>query len=249
MAYSVQRMFQAVTPMHVLVVAMQEQQCAAAAGWWGGAARPTDGSHGARMSDTAAAARRNTQLGHDSGLLPQPRAANAQLSQGQQQHYSSQHLNGPAERAAGTRCIGDACESMFSGADAAGTALPDADGRYIVRFRDYRPAEEHRRALLHHLSPAAAQGAGAAPTDDLQWRWIARDNKASAFPTDFGLLAISADVAAVTVQILRHCLLWLPPRLCIILHMAAATDVTASLTDLDSSCFIPQHTCTAGRVL
>ncbi len=222
--------------MRVLVTT-QEQQCAAAAGWWGGAAQPSDGSDGARRSDSAADARRNTQLGRESGSLPQLRAGKAQVSQRQQQHNSSQQLNGQAERAAEECCIGDACESTFSDADAASTALPDADRRYIVRFRDYRPAEEHRRALLQHLSPAAAQGAGTAPTDEPPWRWIARNNKAAAFPTDFGLLAISADIAAIKVQIPQHC--WSGSRLapCSVLHLPAAPGVKASLRDPDSRCF------------
>ena len=120
------------------------------------------------------------------------------MSQGQQPGRSQQpHTS--AEQATGQRSLGDACSSTVGDAEAACTAPPATASRYIVRFRDYRPAEEHREALLQHLSPAAAPGAGAASTDEPQWRWIARNNKASAFPTDFGLLAISADVAAVTV--------------------------------------------------
>ena len=97
-------------------------------------------------------------------------------------------------------CSGDELNHTTVSAPRADSA---AESQYIVRFRDYRPAEEHRQALLEHLSPAAAQLSGAAEINDPQWRWVARHNKAAAFPTDFGLLAVSGDVEALTVRSTR----------------------------------------------
>ncbi|KAK3128464.1 hypothetical protein QOZ80_6BG0462060 [Eleusine coracana subsp. coracana] len=66
--------------------------------------------------------------------------------------------------------------------------------RYVVRFVEYRHAEEHREYLEAELR-------GAAPPAE-SWRWIERRNPAAAFPTDFAVLEIrethrDAVVAAV----------------------------------------------------
>ncbi|MQL91739.1 hypothetical protein Taro_024342 [Colocasia esculenta] len=51
-------------------------------------------------------------------------------------------------------------------------------GNYIVRFREYRKAGEHRVYVEESLGSIKG------------WRWVERRNPASSFPTDFGLLAI-----------------------------------------------------------
>ena len=81
--------------------------------------------------------------------------------------------------------------------DEAGSPEPDRDvsweaveGEFIVRFREYRMAAEHRAALEAGLRPDAAG-----------WQWVERHNQAAQHPTDFGLLRISlADVEAVKVR-------------------------------------------------
>lgn len=87
---------------------------------------------------------------------------------------------------------------MFDGqGDEAGSPEPDWDvsweaveGEFIVRFREYRMAAEHRAALEAGLRPDAAG-----------WQWVERHNQAAQHPTDFGLLRISlADVEAVKVR-------------------------------------------------
>ncbi|CAN6190773.1 unnamed protein product [Urochloa humidicola] len=66
--------------------------------------------------------------------------------------------------------------------------------RYVVRFVEYRRAEEHRGYLDAGLGGAALAAAS--------WRWVERRNPAAAFPTDFAVLEIrdahrGAVVAAV----------------------------------------------------
>lgn len=68
--------------------------------------------------------------------------------------------------------------------------------RHVVRFLEYRRAEEHREYL-----DAGLRG-GAAPAPAAAWRWVERRNPAAAFPTDFAVLEIrdahrEAVVAAV----------------------------------------------------
>jgi len=58
-------------------------------------------------------------------------------------------------------------------------ATPDV---YIVRFNEYKMAAEHKEDVTRHLG----RGTGS-------WSWIDRDNRAMAFPTDFGLLQLAAD--------------------------------------------------------
>ena len=55
------------------------------------------------------------------------------------------------------------------------------DGLFIVRFKAYRMAAEHKEETADGLR-------------DLQehWQWVDRDNKAAQYPTDFGLLRISS---------------------------------------------------------
>ena len=68
------------------------------------------------------------------------------------------------------------------------------EGEFIVRFREYRMAAEHRAAL------EAGLGAGGLP-GALSWQWVERHNSAAAHPTDFGLLRINlADVEALKVR-------------------------------------------------
>ncbi|GIL57416.1 hypothetical protein Vafri_12651 [Volvox africanus] len=53
------------------------------------------------------------------------------------------------------------------------------DGRLIVRFNHFAPADEHRDSLRRVLGPEGPQ----------TWSWLPRRNPAARFPTDFGLLA------------------------------------------------------------
>ncbi|KAH9300652.1 hypothetical protein KI387_012235, partial [Taxus chinensis] len=53
--------------------------------------------------------------------------------------------------------------------------------RYIVRFKKYRHGREHKLAMEEQLG--AKKG----------WKWIERNNAASAYPTDFGLLELQDD--------------------------------------------------------
>lgn len=53
-------------------------------------------------------------------------------------------------------------------------------GLFIVRFRRYKMAADHRKSLEDGLG-----GSG------LQWQWVDRNNKAALHPTDFGLLRIN----------------------------------------------------------
>jgi hypothetical protein len=76
------------------------------------------------------------------------------------------------------------------GAENAQLSWEVVGGVFIVRFKGYRMAEEHRRLL--------EQGAvSSAP----EWRWLERRNEATRFPTDFGLLSI-ADGAVESIKVL-----------------------------------------------
>ena len=62
--------------------------------------------------------------------------------------------------------------------------------RYIVRFKEYKMADQHRSQLQQHLRGWSSQ----------DWRWIARRNAAARFPTDFALLELdSPNLDAVKV--------------------------------------------------
>ena len=54
-------------------------------------------------------------------------------------------------------------------------------GQFIVRFRDYKMAMEHKQALADGLG----QGE--------HWRYVDRNNAAAKFPTDFALVTIDLD--------------------------------------------------------
>jgi membrane-bound transcription factor site-1 protease len=64
-----------------------------------------------------------------------------------------------------------------------GETLAAPAARYVVRFLEYLPAEDHREYLEGRLRGAASPPAGA-------WRWVERRNPAAAFPTDFAVLEI-----------------------------------------------------------
>lgn len=61
---------------------------------------------------------------------------------------------------------------------------------HIVRFREYRLAEEH----LVNLKRSVKEGG---------WEWIERRNPAARFPTDFGLVAIEDSVREGLVEEFR----------------------------------------------
>ena len=78
--------------------------------------------------------------------------------------------------------------------DAVPDADSDGDARYIVRFKRYCMAAEHRATVataLRDLHQSAGTAANASDSNSQRspWRWIVRENKAAAYPTDFGLLA------------------------------------------------------------
>lgn len=81
-----------------------------------------------------------------------------------------------------------------NGSGGEGKTLAPPASRHVVRFLEYRPAEEHREYLDAGLRGAALAAAS--------WRWVERRNPAAAFPTDFAVLEIrdahrEAVVAAV----------------------------------------------------
>jgi hypothetical protein len=58
---------------------------------------------------------------------------------------------------------------------------------HIVRFKEYKMAEQHRQALLQQL-------------EEPGWEWVDRHNPAMKFPTDFGLLRLTGDSNRLKVQ-------------------------------------------------
>ena len=56
-------------------------------------------------------------------------------------------------------------------------------GQFIVRFRDYKMASDHKQALQDHLEKHQ------------HWKFIDRNNPAAKFPTDFALVEIDLDEA------------------------------------------------------
>ncbi len=52
---------------------------------------------------------------------------------------------------------------------------------YIVRFNEYKMAAEHKRDVSRRLA-----------REPISWSWVERDNRAMAYPTDFGLLQLAA---------------------------------------------------------
>lgn len=93
------------------------------------------------------------------------------------------------------RCSAAGAASAGDGGDA---WAADHGASYIVRFTDYRMADEHRSRLEAAL---AGQGLG--------WRWRRRTNPAARFPTDFGLVQLAQPAAAAKVRRGLVALLWL----------------------------------------
>jgi membrane-bound transcription factor site-1 protease len=56
-------------------------------------------------------------------------------------------------------------------------STPPIRNNYIVRFLQYKPAEDHRAYLEIRIRSGG-------------WEWIERNNPASKYPTDFGLVSI-----------------------------------------------------------
>ena len=52
---------------------------------------------------------------------------------------------------------------------------------YIVRFNEYKMAAEHERDVSRRLA-----------RERVSWSWVDRNNRAMAYPTDFGLLQLAA---------------------------------------------------------
>ncbi|ERM98579.1 hypothetical protein AMTR_s00109p00040520 [Amborella trichopoda] len=59
--------------------------------------------------------------------------------------------------------------------------------RYIVRFREYKKAKDHKKMLEKNLK-------------DGGWKWIERNNPAADFPTDFGLVFVEDSVKSQLVE-------------------------------------------------
>lgn len=70
----------------------------------------------------------------------------------------------------------------FGGGGGRAQTLDPPASRFVVRFVEYRHANEHREYLEAGLRGAAL------PAES--WRWIERRNPAAAFPTDFAVLEI-----------------------------------------------------------
>ena len=52
---------------------------------------------------------------------------------------------------------------------------------YIVRFNEYKMAAEHKEEVTRSLGKISSG-----------WSWIHRNNSATAYPTDFGLVRLAA---------------------------------------------------------
>ena len=66
------------------------------------------------------------------------------------------------------------------------------DGLFIVRFKEYKMAAQHKRSLQEGLRGTQQS-----------WQWLDRENKAAQHPTDFGLLRI-AGAALQTARVSMH---------------------------------------------
>uniref|UniRef100_A0A0D3GD66 Uncharacterized protein n=1 Tax=Oryza barthii TaxID=65489 RepID=A0A0D3GD66_9ORYZ len=75
-----------------------------------------------------------------------------------------------------------------------GETLDPPAAKYVVRFVEYRPADEHREYLEDGLRGAAR------PPPAASWRWVERRNPAAAFPTDFAVLEIRDACRAAVVD-------------------------------------------------
>ncbi|KAH9624048.1 hypothetical protein KSS87_019117 [Heliosperma pusillum] len=58
---------------------------------------------------------------------------------------------------------------------------------YIVRFTDYKFADDHRSYLRRYIN-------------SLDWDWIDRSNPAARFPTDFGVVSIGGDSVIAEIE-------------------------------------------------
>lgn len=56
-------------------------------------------------------------------------------------------------------------------------------GQFIIRFRDYKMASDHKQALQNHLDKKQ------------HWKFVDRNNPAARFPTDFALVEIDLEEA------------------------------------------------------
>ena len=67
---------------------------------------------------------------------------------------------------------------------------------YIVRFNEYKMAAEHKRDVSRRLAREA-----------VSWSWVDRNNRAMAYPTDFGLLQLAAGTleASMVSKCLQNC--------------------------------------------
>lgn len=63
---------------------------------------------------------------------------------------------------------------------------------YVVRFLEYRRAEDHRSYIEEKIGSLSG------------WRWVERRNPAASFPTDFGLLAIEELYHTVVIMELER---------------------------------------------
>ncbi|CAI9264604.1 unnamed protein product [Lactuca saligna] len=63
---------------------------------------------------------------------------------------------------------------------------------YIVRFIQYKKAEDHKAYLEHNANEV--------PYNSCSWEWIDRNNPASKFPTDFGVVSIDDDAVDSVVR-------------------------------------------------
>ncbi|KAG8093885.1 hypothetical protein GUJ93_ZPchr0012g19812 [Zizania palustris] len=78
-----------------------------------------------------------------------------------------------------------------------GETLDPLAAKFVVRFVEYRLADEHREYLEDGLRGAAQ------PTPAASWRWVERRNPAAAFPTDFAVLEIRDAHRAAVVEAVR----------------------------------------------
>ena len=87
------------------------------------------------------------------------------LSQEQRAEGRTEH---PAESAEGSRWKYEA---------------EPVSGQFIIRFRDYKMASDHKQALQDHLDKKQ------------HWKFVDRNNPAARFPTDFALVEIDLEEA------------------------------------------------------
>lgn len=142
-------------------------------------------------------------------------------------HFEWSQAHSVAQQCASDSGVAGVSDAGSSGAASCSAPAPQQDGepggehsaaadeaRYIVRFRQYRMAADHRTtvtAALQSLAAAAptqsTDSCTAAEPDQQPWRWITRHNKAASHPTDFGLLAVKPSVAdALKVSAATDCI-------------------------------------------